>query len=331
MAKMKVASSKTSYSTSKTIKEEYKTVAGPKVDYTKYFMDAPKAPKYYTPTVKTDKEILKEAENRYKGLYDTYIKNSERERNVNVDTINRAINALDSVYEERLTLLKDSYKDKEKALKNNAMSKGMGRSSYLIDSQNENNKKMLRDTHYLNNEKQHTTAELEEKVQQEYADFENKRDLYNARREYEIDKLTAEMERDRNKTLFEAQKYNDSLYDNYNKLLLNQKKHNLNVQKYIDSLNTKKITVTTTNKTTKSTTYKSQTGKSQTSKSQTGLDREAVESLWSRMNGGQKIKYVQQNKSLLKAGAADLYGKYATEAGLYGVNTAFNQLKNLFL
>lgn len=320
MAKMKIASSRSSYSSSKTVKEEYKTVAGPKVDYSKYFMSAPKEPEYYKPSVKTDGEILKEAQNRFNGLYDTYINNSAKERDFNIAAINSSISALNPVYGQRINTLKESYLDNEKQLMNSAMSKGMGRSSYLIDSKKENNLKMTRDINYVNEEKQRKTDQLKQGIKEEYIKFENSKDKYNAQRNFEIAKLTAQMEKERDKTLFDAQKYNDGLYQNYSKLLLDRQKHNLNVQKYIDSLNTKKVTVTTTTKTTKSTTYKPEAG----------VDREAVGALWGQMSGGQKIKYVQQNRNALKTGAPDLLSRYSTEAAQYGVNYAINKLKNLF-
>lgn len=294
-------------------------MAGPKVDYSKYFMEAPKAPDYYTHTVKTDKEFLEEANNRYGNLYDTYIKNSKDARDYNVGVLRNNIAALDPVYKERLELLQENYKESSRKLANNALSKGMGRSSYLIDAQKENNRKFQRDISSANAEKGRKVQSLNQEIQGEYLEHDNKVALYNAQKDAEIDKMVAEAKKEQNKAIFDAQKYNQELYENYQKLLLNQKKHNFNVQKYINELNTKKVTVTTSTKTSASTTYKAQQG----------VDRERVQALWAQMSGGQKIRYVQQNKSLLKAGAPDLFGQYSVEAGLYGVNTGLQKLRDL--
>lgn len=319
MAKMRVTGGRSSSSTSRTIKEEYKVVAGPKVDYSQYFMEAPKAPTYYTPTVKTENELLKEANDRYGSLYDTYITNSKNARDYNVGVLKSNIAVLDPIYKERLDLLNENYKSSERKLSNDALSKGMGRSSYLIDTRKENNRKLQKDIASTKAEKDRKVQSLNQEIQGEYLEHESKAALYNAQKNAEIDKMVAEAKKEQNKAMFDAQKYNQELYENYQKLLLNQKKHNFNVQKYINELNTKKVTVTTSTKTSTSTTYKAQQG----------VDRERVMALWDQMSGGQKIRYVQQNKSLLKAGAPDLFGQYSIEAGLYGINTGLQKLKNL--
>lgn len=318
MAKMKLSSASTSYSTSRTVKEEYKKL--PYTDYSKYFMKAPKAPDYYKPNVLSDNQILQQSRDRVQGLYDTYIKNSSMEKDYNVGAINAAIAALNPAYENRVDALKRGYAAQERNLSNNALSKGMGRSSYLQDAKAQNTSEMGRGLSSLQMEKEQAQRELDTKRQKAELDYKMDSNKYNAQREFEVKNLVAQMVKERDKTLFDAQKYNDDLYENYSKLLLNQQKHNLNVQKYIDSIQVKKITITTTTKTTKRSTYKSDNT----------IDKGAIMNLWGSLSDGQKVQYAQKNSAILRNELPDLYSQFSYEASKIVAGAAFNKLKSLF-
>lgn len=320
MARMKLSSSSNSKYYSKTIKEEYKNIGGPKVDYSKYYMSAPKAPSYYNPKTMTDEQMLKNAQDRVHGIYNTYIKNSQMERDFNIGTIKSAIEQLNPLYQDRMGALRDNYAEKERDLMNNALSKGMGRSSYIGDVKSENSAKMSKGLNSIDMEHKQAQKNLGREMEKENLKFDQAKNKYTAQKSMDTKSLVAQMQKDRDKTLFDAQKYNDGLYENYTKLVLNQQKHNLDVQKYIDSLNAKKVTVTTTTRTSSSNTYKRDDK----------VDRDAINELWGKMDYAQKIAYVKKNTTDLKSAVPDLYYKFNKDIAEYVNNTFIDKIKNHF-
>ncbi len=308
--------SSTKYSSSgKTVKTEREYLPYT-VDYSKYFVKYDTStPDYIKLDLKSQGDIEKEASEHYKDLYNTYIDNTIKERDYSLSLLGDALQGVDPLYDQKVNTIKEAYALNSQALTNSTLSKGMGRSSYAMDLQQENIENMSNELNTTNAQRLQEKEDIQKQIQGVNLEQELAQNQYEAQRDYDIRSMSAELISDQNKSMIDAQKYNNDLYESRSKLLLDQYKHNLDVQKYMDSLNTIKQTITTTTTSSTRNVYKREYDAGQTLKEWNSLG-----TLNERQN------FLLINAAVLQEHDKNLYEYFQNE----NVNYVMDMARNIF-
>lgn len=264
-----------------------------------------KPPDYYYPIVKTDEEMKTYAKNRAEGLYNAYLNNLQTSADYKKSLVEQAVKDLDPLYQQRITDLRESYQRKGDQLSDYALSRGMGRSSYAMDVQNRNLQELSRDEHTVQQEKMQQVNRYNQEILALSMDLENSKNELTAKMQREILDTIRELEKERDSTLWEAQKYNDDLWRNYQSMILkekeyqlSQKKYELDVQKYQASLRAKSG---------------GGSGRSSRKTSGGGLDTGSILKTWNGLSFNDKIKYLDENGKNIKAKNSSFYQQLKKE------------------
>ena len=235
---------------------------------------------------KSDEDLRKIAEEKNKDLYELeqqfLQQNTQRKKQ---DFLN-AINEANENYEEKAEYIRNAYAKKGADLSNEALSKGMGRSSYAQYLQQANlnerdntlqqeNEERLKNIESINNQ----IETLEEMAKQESMLMDKKKqDAIDSL----IEKLKAEQEKEREEVI----KYNNNL-----------------------ALQLAKEQAASSSRSSKSSSKSSSKKKSSSSKSKT-LSREQQYEIvkeYGQMSPNQRIAYFYQNEDMLKKFNKDFY------------------------
>ena len=290
-----------------------------KVDYDKYFVKVDTStPNYYYPDIKTDDDIYSEATNRVKDLYDTYLQNEKDSTDYAVDKLKESLSYIDDSYKTRYDSLKSSYDNAKDNIENQTLSRGMGRSSLKTDMLNQNSNDYANDVRNIDTLKQRDKDDVNDKIEdiRQQSLLEQKEIM--AKKNSEIEKLASEMKKDRDKQIFDAQKYNNQLYMDKSKLVLSQVKHNLDVQKYIDSMNVIKTKITTTTTTSSTSVYKD--------KNDTAHE---IYTEFNSLSDLEKVAYYDANKYKIQKASKDLDSELSKQVQAITAKNLLNYFPHL--
>lgn len=279
------------------------------------------APNYYYPTVKTDDEIKDFAKGQTEDVYGTHIKNLENAKDYGVSLIEEAIKELEPLYENRINDLRDAYKYKGQQLGDYALSRGMGRSSHALDMQNKNYTELTNAEGSVQQEKMGQVNSLNRDILSLKMEYEHNKTNLTAQKDAEYRKMIYELEKERNDVLWEAQKYNDKLWGDYQDRIMSERKYQLDLQKY--NLEVEKYQLSLLKYQQQLNAPTSSGGRSSSGRKSSGsgsvqVDHNRIASTWNGLNFSGKITYFEKNAGALKKASPNLYAQ---------MNREYNQIK----
>ena len=193
--------------------------------------DSPIKAMDYAP--RTDEDLRRIAENLYGSQYAGQLEDLERSARGNEQRLRDLIDSLDPRLERQLVALITQYEGARQQLSDQALSRGLGRSSYLTDQLTGNFNNQLDMQRQLQQDNERGKLKLEREIAQLLADLDTSKARLSADRERSISSAIDGYREQDQKLASDALKYNNSLAQREQERLeqIRQFEENLAVQK----------------------------------------------------------------------------------------------------
>lgn len=165
----------------------------------------------YQFTPRSEQELTEYAQRLYSTAYDEKLKAAEKSTQARVQSTQALLEALTPLYEQQLASLKQEYESGREYLANQALSRGLGRSSYLTDQLAGSLNQQRADEMTLRSEKNSRQQALQSQISQLYGELDEQRNQLTSQREQAIWQAIENGRREDQEQQFEALKYNNSL------------------------------------------------------------------------------------------------------------------------
>ena len=172
---------------------------------------APNGAAYYQYDAKDDETLRKQAESTVGAEYDAQIKIEQAKAQKVKDALNQAIVQLDPQYRAKLDALEKEFLSDRQKFSEQALSRGMVRSSYYDSSIARSQQEEQKASNQVTQEYQMELADLNQQIAQTEQDLINTQGLLSAKRNTAVQKYLDSLIQKRDKTLFDMIKYNNSL------------------------------------------------------------------------------------------------------------------------
>ena len=221
----------------------------------------------------TDEELFAQAslaaEEEYKSDYDLLFNQTKRKK----DVMTQAIRDAESDYESVLATLEKEYEGASKTLSEEALARGLGRSSYALDLQSENLSDKQTSLSQLMSDKMQAVNVIQNQIDALEQDFIDNQTYLSKKKEEEIKSILIDLKQERDDTIREVLEYN-------NELIMDQKELALKIKKASSSSSSR------TTKTTKSNSKQT---------ASTLMDE------YNSLTGAGKLKFFNENEAVLKS------------------------------
>lgn len=293
------------------------------------------APSYYYPSVKNDEQIKSFAKEQTDGVYNTYIDSLGKAKDHNVSLIEDAMKQIEPLYEERIADLRGAYEYKGQQLSDYANSRGMGRSSYALDMQNRNLSDLGKAENKVQQEKLKDINGLNREILTLKMEYENNKVNLTAQKDAEYRMMIYELEKERNSTLWEAQKYNQQLWSDYQDRVMDERKYQLDVQKYNLDVQEYQLNIlkyqAQMQAAKSSGGSRSGGGRSSGGGGSVSVDHARIAQTWNGLSFSQKITYFEKNGASLKKASPNLYAQmYKEYSAISSARSSVGMAKDVY-
>ena len=165
----------------------------------------------YEFTPRSERELAETAEKLYGATYDEKLRAAEKSTNARAASTQAMIEALTPLYEQQLESLRQQYTGGREYLSNQALSRGLGRSTYLTDQLAGSVKQQRADESALLGQMNSRQSALQDQIRQLYSDLDDQRSLLSSQREQAIWQAIENGRREDQEQQFKALQYNNSL------------------------------------------------------------------------------------------------------------------------
>jgi len=240
----------------------------------------------------TDDELYEQAaytaEQSYQNAYNQLFNTTKSKKNI----LLKSIQDVESDYEKSISEMGSYFKNSAEILSDDALSRGLSRSSYALDLQNENETNRQDALRQLLSDRMETINEIQNQIdilEQEY--LENQNYLSN-QKSAEIEQTLSDLKDNRDQTMREVLEYNNDLILDYKDYQLDELEANRDYEIALKKLNKK---------------TSSSSGSSKKTASRTLMDE------WNSLTGPGKLKFYSENAEALKALDLDIYKNIVRE------------------
>lgn len=176
-------------------------------------VETPEAEQYepYNFTPRTEEELRATAENTYGSLYGSEIEAIQRNAQAAENDRLAQIEALEPAYQKKQADLSAQYAQQRQTLSDEALSRGLGRSSYVTDQLSGSQKREMSDSQALMDEKEAKLASLQREIEQLRADASASTSRLLGERERSILSAIDQYRAQDAQTAQDALKYNNQL------------------------------------------------------------------------------------------------------------------------
>jgi len=184
-------------------------------------------------TTRTDEELRQLAENLYGSAYARQLEDAERNARGGEERLREILDSLDPNLERQLMALVSGYENSRQLLSDQALSRGLARSSYLTDQLAGSFDSQMSMQQQLQRDSDGNRVKLEREIAQLLADFDATKARLGADRESSILSAMNDYRDQDQKLAAEALKYNNTLAQREQDRLeqIRQFEESLNVQK----------------------------------------------------------------------------------------------------
>lgn len=165
----------------------------------------------YQFTPRSEEELTEYAERLYGTAYDAKLKAAEKSTQAKAQSTQALLEALTPLYEQQLASLKQEYESGREYLSNQALSRGLGRSSYLTDQLAGSVNQQRADEMTLRSERNSREQALQSQISQLYSDLDDQRSQLTSQREQAIWQAIENGRKEDQEQQFKALQYNNSL------------------------------------------------------------------------------------------------------------------------
>ena len=162
-------------------------------------------------TPRTEEALRAEAEAQYAPAYDAEMRRAEQETGRATRSRQALIDALTPMYEEQMAALAKEYARDRENLSNQALSRGLGRSSYLMDQLSGSQAGERQAQQNLLKQRNSRQAALEDEIESLLGDLDAQRSSLTAQREQDILRAIEKGRAEDLSAQNEATRYNNSL------------------------------------------------------------------------------------------------------------------------
>lgn len=162
-------------------------------------------------TAPTDDELAQKARAAVSGEYDA-LETSEKQKSQQlIASLQKAIEGLDPQYQSRLDTLDKYYASSQVDISNQALKRGMGRSSLYLEMLDQNHDELISAKSQANADYRAQMDSYNEEIRNAQSELQQNLGSISARRESEIRKYIDSLTSERDKTAFEMLKYNNEI------------------------------------------------------------------------------------------------------------------------
>ncbi|MDD7413307.1 MAG: hypothetical protein PUK86_08820 [bacterium] len=165
----------------------------------------------YEFTPRTEQQLADYAEKMYGAAYDERLRAAEKSANARAASTQAMIEALTPLYEQQLASLSQQYHSGREYLSNQALSRGLGRSTYLTDQLAGSVSRQRADENTLLSQMNSRQSALQDQIRQLYSDLDDQRASITGQREQAIWEAIENGRRQDQEQQFKALQYNNSL------------------------------------------------------------------------------------------------------------------------
>lgn len=158
----------------------------------------------------SDAQILQQAEAEKGAKYDQAIAEEEASYAKLKEKLEQSIAALEPETQQKLDLLERNYRDNAEDIENNAIKRGIGRSSIFSDNLSENTDDYQRSTQSVIADKQARIAAYNAEIEEAERELEAERAALSQKRQQEIEAYVEKLKQQRQKEILQMLKYTNA-------------------------------------------------------------------------------------------------------------------------
>ena len=166
---------------------------------------------YYDYTAPSDAQLLERAQAAVSGEYDAMLAAEEEKAHRLTEALQRSISALDPAYQQRLDLLEEQFNETREYLANDALKRGMGRSTHYLGMVDKASDKHLTMVDRINQEYRDQVDVINQEILDVQRDLLSNKGMISAKQQSAMRKYLDQPMEDRDDRILAMVKYNNSV------------------------------------------------------------------------------------------------------------------------